>query len=133
MAPPFRPGTPARTPNKRPVSVTKPSPKRRKISGEDDRGARTKSPGSGATRKPPGSGARTKSPGRGALSGLGKSYNSKSPGKSPTPSLKMKGDAGADMKGVAANNKSPADRKARKVQAFSTSLFEEEPHCSPEA
>ncbi len=113
------------------------SRKRRKISGEDDRGARTKSPGSGATRKPPGSGARTKSPGRGALSGLGKSYNSKSPGKSPTPtpSLKTKGDAGgdADMKGVAANNKSPADRKARKVQAFSTSLFEEEPHCSPEA
>jgi hypothetical protein len=45
----------------------------------------------------------------------------------------MKGDAGADMKGVAANNKSPADRKARKVQAFSTSLFEEEPHSSPEA
>ncbi|CAK9224791.1 unnamed protein product, partial [Sphagnum troendelagicum] len=65
------------------------------------------------------SGARTKSPGRGALSGLGKSYNSKSPGKSPTPSLKMKGDAGgdADMKGVAANNKSPADRKARKELA----------------
>jgi hypothetical protein len=47
----------------------------------------------------------------------------------------MKGDAGGDgdMKGVAANNKSPVDRKARKVQNFSTSLFEEEPHCSPEA